>query len=63
MNDDINLRKLCCAYLILFNKRRPMEVAEIKTETYLLEIKKDIADNEEIKRSLSAAENEMAGRL
>lgn len=56
------LSKLVLAYLILYNKRRPMEVSEITSKSFIKEAMRDIHDNEEIMNSLSFAEKVMAKR-
>lgn len=61
-NDVNRLAKLCLCYLIVFNKRRPMEVAEITTEAYITEIQRPIEDNPEILNSLEFTERLMAER-
>lgn len=60
--DSLRLSKLAMAYLTLFNKRRPMEVAEITTQAYIEEALRNIDDNKEILDSLTYAERVMAKR-
>ena len=50
------------AYLILYNKRRPFEVAELRRTTYIAEAYKSIKDNHEILASLTYAKRVMATR-
>lgn len=60
--DSTTLKKLCLSYLIMFNKRRPMEVAELTSTNYLMAIGASTLDNEEIVNSLSEAEKILAKR-
>lgn len=57
------LSKLLLAYLIHFNKRRPMEVAEITTQAFISEALREIHDNKEIIDSLTFSEQVLAKRL
>ena len=61
--DTVRLSKVVLAYLILFNKRRPSEVAEITTVSYLAEAYRNINDNQEILKSLSVSERLMSKRF
>lgn len=61
-SDIIDLRKLCLAFLILFNKRRPMEVAELTKVNFLEACGAKGIDNEEIVKSLTPAERILAKR-
>lgn len=54
------LRKLIMTYLILFNKRRPMEVAELTITNYRLENSQ--THNHEVMNSLSETEKILAKR-
>lgn len=56
------IAKLALSYLVLYNKRRPMEVAELTTESFLTEIGRQITDNSEVLASLSYTERLMATR-
>lgn len=55
------LAKLCLSQLLLFNKRRPMEVAELKKEDFRL-ISNVQAPNQEVLNSLGYAERLLAKR-
>ena len=61
-NDTVRLSNVALAYLILYNKRRPFEVAELRRTTYIAEAYKSIKDNHEILASLTYAERVMATR-
>ena len=58
----MRLSKLILAYLVMYNKRRPFEVAEIERDTYIRQAYKSVQDNKEILASLSYAERLMATR-
>lgn len=58
----IRLQKLVLASLLLFNKRRPAEVADIKVSDYRLSFDNQ-EDRAEIMSSLTAEEEIMASRL
>lgn len=61
-NETVRLSKLILAYLVMYNKRRPFEVAEIERDTYIRQAYKSVQDNKEILASLSYAERLMATR-
>lgn len=61
-DDSLRLSKLLLCYLVHYNKRRPMEVQELTTESYLSEVHRGIQDNEEILNSLTFSERVMAKR-
>lgn len=61
-SDKSSLRKLCLSFLILFNKRRPMEVAELTKKNFLEAYGATNQDNEEIVKSLTEAERILAKR-
>lgn len=56
------LTKLCLAFLVILNKRRPMEVAELKVSDYLKEINRDVVDNSCILNSLDSTEKLLSKR-
>ena len=60
--DTMRLCKLILAYLFMFKKRRPSEVAEITRSTYAAEAYRTIRDNKAILSSLSYAEKLMSTR-
>lgn len=59
--DYSGLQKLLLAHLIMFNKRRPAEVANLTISDYRLSLSSQ-EDREEILQSLSPAEKSMAER-
>lgn len=61
-SDPNRISKLACAYLTLYNKRRPMEVSEITTKSFKTEIERPIVDNPEVLASLSLTERLMGSR-
>jgi len=48
------IAKLCLAYLILFNIRRPVEVSELTTANFTEELEKTQEDHQQILASLDA---------
>ena len=58
----VDCAKHCLVFLILFNKRRPFEVAEIKVSNYLAEINRKIEDHTEIMNCLDESEKILAQR-
>ena len=61
-NDTVRLSNVALAYLILYNKRRPFEVAELRRTTYIAEAYKSIKENHEILVYPTYAERVMATR-
>ena len=61
-NDTVRLSNVALAYLILYNKRRPFEVAELRCKTYIAEAYESIKDNHEILASPTYAKRVMATR-
>lgn len=59
---DMDLAKCCLTQLILFNKRRPMEVAELTKENYRQLGNRNETDNEEVLASLTKSERTLAKR-
>lgn len=58
--DPLRSAKLCLTKLILFNKRRPMEVAEVTKEAYLTTNSQN--DNQAVSHSLTEAERIVSER-